>query len=432
MTRGKLLRSASTFVPSRIGAMSDVKPADIFSRDFRVKYRNAVATQNAGPAAYTQDNNDAAQNAVLKLAQPMIQRVNVTSIPGNNVAQGQVLNIPLQNVGLNTKITIEVSGTIAQTAAETLTRTAWSLANFFSNITLVDLSNYSRINTSGLHLFLLASLKRKGVFAASYMTDSPVAMGSNFRVFFSPASVTGAVNFRCFFELPLAYHEYDLRGAIYAAVTSAQWRVQLTINQNFVMPSNTTDTLYGCYQSNSAAGGSQGTLSNVNISIYQHYLDQLPRNQKTGAPIVPLISLAWDYLIQSTTVPNVAAGADFPVQYANFRTFLSTAVIYDNAGTLNPGTDVQYTGIQVANQVFLQQLDPYMAALQNRDQIGDDFPNGTYVYDHRRKPIVTNQYGNTQFVMNATQANAGASLVMMYEMLSLQSQAINAGSLAAA
>lgn len=433
MTTGTRFRNSASFIPSRMSALSVAPKFAPSLGDFRRRYKTAVATQQqSGPAQYTQANNDAAQSAVLSLAQPMVQRVNVTAIPGNNVAQGQVLNIPLQNVGLNTKITIEVSGTIAQAAAETLARTAWSLANFFSNITLVDLSNYSRINTSGIHLFILACLKRKSIFGGAYMTDSPVNVGSNFRIMFSPASVTGAVNFRMFYELPLAYHEYDLRGAIYAAVTSAQWRVQLTINQNLVLPANAVDSLYGCYQSSSSAAGSQGVVSNVQIQIYQHYLDQLPRNQKTGAPIVPLISLAWDYLIQSTTVPNIAAGADFPVQYANFRTFLSTAVIYDNAGTFNNGTDVQYWGIQVANQVFLQQTDPYITSLFNRDNVGDDFPSATYVFDHRRKPIVTNQYGNTQLVLNATQANAGASLVCMYEMLSLQSQAINAGSLAAA
>lgn len=430
-TRGNFLRTASDFIPSR---MSLAMPAPL-SKFERHRVRNLTSlpatTQQAAPA-YTQDNNDAAQRAVLQIAQPMIQQVNLTSIPGNNVAQGQVLNIPLQNVGLNTKITIEVQGTIAATAAETLVKTAWSLSNFFSNIQLTDLSNYQRINTSGLHLFALACLKAKGPYGAAYMTDSPVAMGSNFRVNFSPASVTGAINFRMFFELPLAYHEFDLRGAIYAAVTSAQWRVQLTINPALVAPANSADTLNSSFQSTSSAAGSQGTLSNVVIKIYQHYLDQLPRNQKTGAPIVPLISLAWDYLIQSTTVPNVAAGADFPVQYANFRTFLSTIAIYDNAGTLNAGTDVNYFGIQVANQVFLQQLDPFMMSLQNRQHIGDDFPAATYVFDHRRKPIVTNQYGNTQFVGNFSAATAGASLVMMYEMLSLQSQAINAGSLAAA
>lgn len=429
MTAKSRLLAAAGFMPSLAVAAPAALPK--FDRaDFRRRFK--VGAAPSGPAAYTQENNDAAQRAVLAVAQPMIQQVNLTSIPGTNTAQGQVLNIPLQNVGLNTKITVEVSGTIAQAAAETLTRTAYSLANFFTNIQLTDLSNYQRINTSGRHLFMLATLKAKGAFGAAYLNDSPVQMGSNYRIMFSPAAVTGAVNFRMFFDLPLAYHDFDLRGAIYAAVTSAQWRVQLTINPNIVLPSTSTDLLNGCFQSNSAAAGSQGSLTNVVIKIYQHYLDQLPRNGKTGQPIVPLISLAWDYLIQSTTIPNVAAGADFPVQYANFRTFLSTIAIFNNAGTYNPGTDVNYWGIQVANQVFLQQLDPYMASLENRRNIGDDFPAGAYVFDHRRKPIVTNQYGNTQIVLNASQANAGASLEMNYEMLSLQSQAINAGSLAAA
>lgn len=422
----KYLNSGSFSPIASRPAFGDVKRIGHFDRK---RFKNAPAS--TGPAPYNQQNNDAAQQAVLAVAQPMIQLVNTTVINGDNAAQGQVLNIPLQNVGLNTMVTVEVSGTIAANAAETLTKTAWGVANFFSNVQLTDLSNYQRINTTGLHLFALATLKAKGAFGASYLNDSPVRMGSNFMVNFQPAAVNGAVNFRMFFQLPLAYHDYDLRGAIYAAVTSAQWRIQLTVNPNFVMPSGAADTLFGVYQSSSAAAGSQGKLSNVVIKVYQHYLDQLPRNQKTGQPIIPLISLAWDYLVLNTVVPGVASGADFPVQYANFRTFLSTIAIYDNGGTFNAGTDVNYTGIQVANQVFLEQLDPYMASLRNRQNIGDDFPAATYVFDHRRKPIITNQFGNTQFVLNANQSNVGASLVMMYEMLSLQSQAINAGSLSA-
>ncbi|MEB2494945.1 hypothetical protein SOP93_28140, partial [Peribacillus frigoritolerans] len=69
--------------------------------------------------------------------------------------------------------------------------------------------------------------------------------------------------------------------------------------------------------------------------------------------------------------------------------------------------------------------------LRTRQMIGDDYPAGTYVFDHRRWPIVTDQFGNTQFVLNASQVNANANLQMMYEMLSIQNQAINAGSLAA-
>ncbi|MEB2626734.1 hypothetical protein, partial [Pseudomonas sp. YuFO8] len=148
-------------------------------------------------------------------------------------------------------------------------------------------------------------------------------------------------------------------------------------------------------------------------------------------PIVPLFSLSWNYLIINTVSTGMVATQDFPVQYANFRTFLSTIAIFDNGGTFNTGSDVNYVAIQVANQTYLERLDPFMSSLRTRQMIGDDYPAGTYVFDHRRWPIVTDQFGNTQFVLNASQVNANANLQMMYEMLSIQNQAINAGSLAA-
>lgn len=378
-------------------------------------------------ASYTQGNNDAAQSAVLAMAQPMVQQFYQTTIAGNNAAQGQVLQIPLQNVGLNTKITVEVSFNLAQSAAETLNRTPLGLANFFSNVQLTDLSNYQRINTAGWHLYMLACLRRQQIYAGAYVTDTPTGIGSNWRVQYAPAAVTGQVTCRLFMELPLAYHEYDLRGAIYAQVTSAQWRLQLTINQNVVCSSATTDPTLSCYQSTTAT---TGIVSNVQIQVFQHYLDQLPMNGNTA--VVPLISLAWNYLIQNTVGPNLVQGQDNQISYSNYRTFLSTMVIFDNAGALNTGNDVTYWGIQAANLVFLEKYDPYFAAARARMLIGDDPPAGMYVFDHRRKPIMTNQFGNTQLDLNPSTANAGASLLIGYEMLAVQSQAINAGALTAA
>jgi hypothetical protein len=58
----------------------------------------------------------------------------------------------------------------------------------------------------------------------------------------------------------------------------------------------------------------------------------------------------------------------------------------------------------------------------------DDFPAGHYYLDHRNKPIDTNQFGNTSLVVNPSLVNTGASLNLGYEMLAIQSQAINAGS----
>lgn len=383
--------------------------------------------QGGQQQGYSQGNNDAAQAAVLAMAQPMVQQVYQTTIAGNNAAQGQVLNIPLNNVGLNTKLTVEATFTIGQSAAETLNRTQLGLANFFSNIQLTDLSNYQRVNTSGWHLYMLACLRRQQIFAGAYLTDSPSGIGSNWVVNNGPAAITAAVKCRMFWEIPLAYHDYDLRGAIYAQVTSATWRLQLSINPVAIAGSAVTDATLSMYQ---ATAGGTGILSAVQIQVYQHYLDQLPMNGNTA--VVPLISLAWNYLIQNTIGPALVQGQDNQISYSNYRTFLSTIALFDNAGTLNTGSDVTYWGIQAANLVFLEKYDPFFAAARCRMLIGDDAPAGMYIFDHRRKPIMTNQFGNTQLVLNPSTVNAGATVLLAYEMLAVQSQAINAGSLTVA
>ena len=164
--------------------------------------------------------------------------------------------------------------------------------------------------------------------------------------------------------------------------------------------------------------------------VHQDYLDQIPINPKTGQAILPVASLAYNYLILNTPQYGIVANTDFATQYTNFRTFLSTMFEYNNGGTLNPGTDINYIGIQVANQVYLQKTDPFMLGLMSRTLIGDDYPSGFYYIDHRAKPIITNQYGNTQLIVNASTAAAGSYLNVYWEMLSVQNQALNAGSLA--
>jgi len=382
-----------------------------------------MAAQNS----YTSQNNDAAQAAVLAIAQPMVQQVYTNTFPTVSLASPPVLNIPLNNVGLNTKLTVEVTFTLAPQAAENFNRTAYGLSNIFSNIQLTDLSNYQRVNTAGWHLHMLASLRRQMMFGAAFLSDSPLNAGSNWVVNNSPANIAGATTVRMFFEVPISYHEYDLRGAIYAQVTSATWRLQLSVNPQLVVPSGTTDPTLAAYISSTA---SLGNITNMTVQVFQHYLDQLPMNGNTA--VVPLLSLAWNYLIQNTTGPSLINGQDVPIPYSNYRTFLSTMCILDNNGSLNTGSDVNYWGIQAANLVFLEKYDAFMSALRTRNLIGDDPPPGCYVFDHRRKPIMTNQFGNTQLILNGKNLSASAALLIGYEMLAVQSQAINAGSLSVA
>jgi hypothetical protein len=379
------------------------------------------------PAQKVAQADAAATQLILANAQPMFQQMLTQAVAGNNAVIGQTYNFNLINVGLNRRIVLEITGNIAQAAAEELTKTPFGMMNLLSNITLTDLSNYQRINSNGRHLFALATARGRAAYGASFLNDSPVAMGSNMAINSAPPAVQAVVPFRIFYELPLAYHEGDLRGAIWANVTGGQWRLSVTFNAAPVVASGTVDISNACYVSSTA---DLGVISNINMIVHQDYLDQIPINPRTGQAILPVMSLAYNYLILNTPQYGVVANTDFPTQYTNFRTFLSTMFEYNNGGVLNPGTDINYIGVQVANQVFLTKADPFAIGLATRQAIGDDFPSGFYYLDHRKKPIITNQYGNTQLIVNASSAAAGAYLNVYWEMLSIQNQALNAGSLA--
>ena len=394
----------------------------------RRRFKQGDMVSQLSPAQKLQMANDAATQLILAQAQPMFQQMQAQAVNGNNAVLGQTYNFNLTNVGLNRRVVLEISGNIAQAAAEVLTATPFGIFNLISNVTLTDLSNYQRINTNGRHLFALATARNRGAYGAAFLNDSPVQMGSNMAINSAPQVVQATQPFRIFIELPLAYNTNDLRGSIWANVTGGQWRMSVTFNATPIVGSATTDLSNAAYRSSTA--GDVGVISGINMIVHQDYLDQIPINPKTGQAILPVASLAYNYLILNTPQYGIVANTDFATQYTNFRTFLSTMFEYNNGGTLNPGTDINYIAIQVANQVYLQKTDPFMLGLMSRTLIGDDYPSGFYYLDHRAKPIITNQYGNTQLIVNASTAAAGSFLNVYWEMLSVQNQALNAGSLA--
>lgn len=387
----------------------------------QIGMQQAPAVQPA--QQYNQQMNDQARGLVLMNSREMFQQVAQVVVP-NAGNLGTVINIPLRNVGLVKRIIVEVTGSVAQTAAETQNLTPFGLANIFSNINVTDLSNYQRINTTGWHLTSLATLRRQGAYGAAFLNDSPVSYGSNFVVNNCPAQITAIKPFRFYYELPLAYSDTDLRGSIYAAVVNATWNLQMTVNASFFVAAGANPTS-AVFRSSIAT---LGTLTALTITVFQVYLDQLPFVGPN--PVLPLFDLATGYLITNTTQVGLAVNQDFPVQYPNFRQILSTMFIYDNGGSLNPGTDLNSIGIQAANLVFLYKTDPFTAALRLRNTIGDDFPAGAYCLETRMQPINTTQYGNMQLVLNPSVVNASAQVLMGLEMLGIINQVANASSLA--
>jgi hypothetical protein len=328
------------------------------------------------------------------------------------------------------RVVVEISGNVGVGAAETQTATRFGLMNLLSNVTLTDLSNQTRINTAGWHLHMLATAKRQFAFGAAFTSDSPINIGSNFPVITAPSSYTATQPFRMFYEIPIAYGDMDLRGAIYANVVNATFNLQLTVNPNFFVAS-TADPALAVYKSSTAQ---LGTIPTFTVTVYQNFLDQLPIMQ--GKVVLPALDLGTAYLLNSTQVSALVANQENPIPYANFRDFMSTIAWYDNFGyaTSPVGSDMGYWSLQSANYTNILKYDPYMASLLTRWIISDDFPAGngqtTYYFDHRNRPISTIQFGNMSLVANPTNVqNATSAIYLGYESLAYINQITQAGSL---
>ncbi len=347
-----------------------------------------------------------------------------------NSGAGTVINIPVRNVGLVKRLVVEITGVMNVGAGMTQNITPWGLANIFSNITLTDLSNQTRINTTGWHLHAIASAKRQWAWGSAYTNDSPVAFGSNYSVIRAPqAYVADGATFRYFLEIPISYGDLDLRGAIYANVVNATFNLQLTVNPNFFVPSTVDGTL-AVYKS---SGATLGSVSSFSLILHQNYLDQLPQGK--NGPILPLLDLGTAYLLNNTSVSGILNGQDNPIPYANFRDFYSTVCIYQNFGyTGGTGNDLSTWKLQSANYTNILNYDPFMSSLLTRQILSDDMPaisgSCAYYFDHRSKPISTIQYGNMQLVFTPSNVqNAATAMLVGYEALAYINQVTQAGSL---
>jgi hypothetical protein len=372
--------------------------------------------------------NAQARQIILQNAVPVIQKIaSVTQAQGAYVAgQATVLNIPLQNVGLIKRIWVDVVANVQQGAAETQNATILGGSNALSQVLLTDLNNLVRINTSGWHLALLGTARRQLAAGAAFTSDTPFGIGSNYLLNKTPSAVTGAANLYQSYELPLAYSDSDLRGAIFANVVNATMNLQLTLNPNFFV-SSTGDSTGAVYQSTTAQ---LGKINSYTIEVYQEYLDQLPRDGANNF-ILPGIDLSTQYNLLNSTTTGLAVGADQTLTYANFRSYLSTFVMYDNGGVLNAGTDLNYISLVTANSMNLFKLNPRMLQLLNgRNKINDDWPKGIYYIPHRDRPISTLQFGNMALNVNPSTVNANAMLSTGYEFFANQNQLQSAGTIA--
>jgi len=391
------------------------------------------------PRISPQQLNAMQRAAVLGQAVEMTQQIYSQAIDPTTTPQ---INIVPRNVGLIKRFIVIVEGTIAKANAGDGTLTAFGLQNIFSALTFTDLNNNLRVNTPGWHLANLNTARFRRPFASAlqqsaYSAGSPALLsetaeyGNNFPVIVSPVTIpsAGSKAFRMVWEIPLAYSDDDLRGAVYANVVNAVMQVGLTLNNSPFVATGTDDTFAVAKCTTKTDLSYSG---NLQVTIYQVYLDQLPVG-KQGV-VLPLLDLSTVYEIKNTLFTGVVQSQDFPVPYANFRDFLSTFAVYNSTGLdSNPGdgSDVNTWALQSANFTNLWKVDPLTAAMLSRMIVGTDFPKAMYYFSHRRKPISTTQYGNMELVLNASSASAGLAYIAIgWEDFALVNTLTQAGSLA--
>lgn len=346
------------------------------------------------------------------------------------VGPGSVITIQLRNVGLVKRIVLEISATIAAGATSTQTLTPLGLANLISNVTFIDLGNNTRINSTGWHLNLVSSVKRRRVFAAAVASDTPNGYGIvNNRIMYAPATIAanGTTPVKLMLEVPFVKNNQDLRGSIFADVTNAVMQIQVTLNPAMFV-ANTADPTLAVYQS---GGSDLATLSGVTVQANQNYLDQLPRNPQTAAPILPALDLGTAYLLNNTAGGLPVVNQDNGYAFVNARSYESVAFIFDNAGVLNVnGSDLNYLAVASANFTYILRWDGMMAGTIERDILGCDFPKGVRYIDFRHRPVNTDQYGNTQLIINPNAVGGStATFLMGWEAYGIIGQVNQGGSL---
>jgi hypothetical protein len=373
-----------------------------------------------------QQQNDLMRAVVVKNSIKMTQQIYSKAV---DISSENVLNIgnSVRNAGLLLGFIIEVSGEVTNGATDAAAITPFGTSNLISQIRFDDLSNYTRIQTSGRHLSMLNTVRQGFGYGGAYAPNLPMDYGNNFNVFQGPASIAGAAkaDLRHTYYVPVAYSPNDLRGALYLATVSAQTNLQIELNRDiFTGTGNKLDKVY--------SGNANGAWTdNVQVTVYQVYLDQIPRDQN-GQPILPMMDLNTVYDLKETSWSGMTSGQDFPMAYSNFRAFLSTIAIYDNGGTFGTGSDVNYWSLAAANFTNIFKISPKIAALQARMAIMSDMPDGTYLFDSRDTPINTINFGNMELNINPSgTVNAGARVITGYEAFAQINQLVNATSLGA-
>jgi hypothetical protein len=393
--------------------MSAVMQRQMAGSNILQPWSNQQLEQNANASAFLRANG--------KRFTQLIYSTTIAPV----ATQQQVVSVPIQPVGLISKFYAEVVTTVTNPAGGALlTRTGMGAWNSLAFVQYTDPNSNARIATPGWHLASVVARRHRRVPGAANTTDSPSGFGATSSPIACPATIAANASgtVAAVYEIPLCFGRHSLKGGVFSGAVFATQSLQLTFNQNF---QKVTGTPLDAVFTGGGAGVNAPTYSCA-INVYQEYWDQFPLQ------LVPMLSpdLSTVYEIKQTSLASLIAAADNYVRFSNLRQFQSVVLAYDNGGTMNAGTDVNYFALQSANQTTEWKRTPRLQSYLTRNAIGDDFPAGFYMFDFSEDPISTAAEGNTVLSLNPITVNANAVLQIGWENLGVSSVLASAPSLA--
>lgn len=403
-----------------------------------------MTPDSANALAAAQAANAAISAAWLAEGIPLIQQVDSAS-PTYVAGQPTVINMKGAATGLIKKFYLVVKGTVNLAATFTATETGLGLSNLFSNITFTDSSTRVRHNTTGNHMHLMATIRRRALAGTSLLSTAisdPTGIGMNFAENQKTGPVAGgtAKSFVWVLEIPVCVTDRDLRGVIWANQVVANNILSLTINPNFFLNNlAAADVSAASYSVNGALGTSLPTLTGLSLTLYQ---DMLLPPAIMGANVqLPLIDMSYAYNFLISPAQNaIQANADNVFFAAPNRSILSHLLYWDNyLYTGAAGADVAAIKIQIANSLIVRQMEPQILSWWTRNNLWFDMPvfsaggSGTsrtdyamYLVDTRERPLNVQVGGNVGLYFNPSTVMAGANLNIGYEYTELQAATFNA------
>lgn len=366
---------------------------------------NPLSPQNimANPAANAQARHillfgDGASNPGA-LRQTLALNANTGYVGGQKISQ------KLENLGILTSIGMLVSMTVTNNAASGGAALVPSLGfpyNLIKRFTLRDYANLTRLQFSGLQLWLRNSIHR-GRTAYGAVSLAEGEAGSNFSYPTSQSSgaiaaaSSGTVQF--FMRVPVSVGDMNTVGAMLMQAITGQVFAEAEIAPN------------------SASGGfdqpftGNYSISNVSVQFVQSYL------QPQGAnPILPYQDLSTVYELNGNQPDssNLAVGLPKFINFPDARIVHGMYLLFANGG-YNYGTDLTSLKIRVSGNTYIRTDPPTEWIMNLRDDLGADLMPGFYFFSSSRVPVVTNLLGQVQFELVPSSVQAGAYTDIMSE-----------------